>query len=125
CHWHAAQWRITLRLFGLLGSCLHAEQQRSADFCINRVNERPQSLDDFARGNVAPTPHRPQVGDGQRRQIFLRHSTTFGTTKRPFACRGALLSACSAAKQSPGVSPRKTLKIGSVCAAASTWLTSA
>src|SRR5439155_20431089 len=49
---------------------------------------------------------------------------TFVTMKRPFAWRGALLNACSAVNQSRGVSSRKTLKIGSACAAGSTWLTS-
>src|SRR4029077_1414113 len=52
------------------------------------------------------------------------HSTTLGTTKRPFACRGALLNASFAVNQSHGASARNTLKTGSPCAAASTPVTS-
>ncbi len=50
----------------------------------------------------------------------LRHSTTLVTMKRLLAFRGALLSASAAVNQSRALSSRKTLKIGTACAAAST-----
>src|SRR5205823_11731307 len=50
----------------------------------------------------------------------LRHSTTLVTLKGLLAFRGALLNACPAVNQSRASSARKTLKIGTACAAAST-----
>src|SRR4029077_6690394 len=88
--------------------------------CFNALSQR---VDHFARRNFAATQQRLQIGDAYRRQLVPDHSTTFGTTKRPFAWRGALLSACSAVNQSRGASSRNTLKTGSACAAASTPVT--
>ncbi len=79
-------------------------------------------LQHFARRNFALRGEASQVGDVERRQIGRGHSTTFVTMKRPFACRGALLNASSAVNQARGSSSRKTLKMGTACAAASTWL---
>src|SRR5213592_4213879 len=125
CERHAAQRKIDIRVLCLPSSSLHVEPQISANRWINRFNASPQSIYDFSRGNFTTTQQRLQVGDCQRRQIFLRHSTTFGTIKRLFAFRGALLSAWSAVNQSCGASSRSTLKIGRACAAVSTWFTSA
>src|SRR5947207_15728901 len=98
--------------------------ERRRNSSVDIVDARSQDIEHFTGGNFPATQQRLEIGDIGRRQFFSRHSTTFVTMKRPFAWRGALLSASSAVNQSRGSSSRKTLKIGIACAAASTSLTS-
>src|SRR5438132_4784971 len=94
--------------------------QIRADLIINSVDSLLQSLQRLSWRNFPPPEQIPQLDDTDRRQIALRHSTTLVTMKRLLAFRGALLNASAAVNQSRALSLRKTLKIGTACAAAST-----
>src|SRR4029077_691552 len=94
--------------------------QIRVDFGIHGVDSLLQCLQHLTWRNF-PSPEKiPQLDDADCRQIALRHSTTLVTMKRLLACRGALLKASVAVSQSQGSSARKTVKIGTACAAAST-----
>src|SRR5438105_6961164 len=110
-----------LRLF----ECrVEIRRQIRADVRIDFRDARLQRLQDFMRRHFVATQEIAQLGDVERRQIGCRHSTTLVTTKRPLAWRGALRNASSALSPSRGSSSRKTLKMGTACAADSTLLRS-
>ena len=70
-------------------AALKIERQVSADAIIHFGDASVQRLHDLPRRDLAFPEQSLKLGDGLRRQIARTHSTTFVTTKSPFACRGA------------------------------------
>ena len=118
---HTSERKIDIYVLGFVPGGIEINREIRVDFRFDLFDPRAQGLEHFARRDFAAPEQSLQISDRQRRQFRRTHSTTFVTIKSWFAFCGALLSASSAVNQSRGSSSRNTLKIGTACAAASTY----
>src|SRR5207244_13073851 len=121
---NTAEWKIDIYFFGFLRRGFEIDREIGVDLRFDVFDSRAERVNHLTRRNFLSAKKGLEIGDRERRQIRPAHSTTLVTMKSWLALWGALLSASSAVNQSRGSSSRKTLKIGTACAAASIALTS-